>query len=723
MTKSEIQIRYADYFGLIGGLYSPQSVEMIADAVAMADKSLDGLCRYDSTPLLDHSVATAAIVAGEIGLGRNSSIAAILHDAARLGLLNLSEVNTRFGEAPVGIILGMNDISSIRTNADEDQSGNFRDLIISYSSDPRVILLKLADRLEVMRRLEMFPADKRLKKSWESMNLYAQIAHKLGLYNIKSELEDLAFRYIEPVAYDEISRKLAENENLREELIAKVLAPITRRLDETGIKYHTKSRTKSVYSVWRKMQRQGVPFEEIFDIFAVRIIIDCPAEQEKMLCWSTFSIITDFYTPNPERMRDWISIPKSNGYESLHTTVWAFDHWVEIQIRSERMDEVAERGIAAHWRYKGVKGGGISHEEWLARLRELMEESVDKSAVVKKFDTRLSSNEVFVFTPKGDLRKLPEGATVLDFAFDIHSSVGCACVGAKVNDRNVSIREPLHNGDIVSVLTSKSQRPKADWLNIVVTSKAKNRIRIHLREEEAKLASLGREELERKLKNWKLSITLDDAVAVLCRYYKIKTGIEIYGRIVEQKLDLTDVKEVIQRHLAGDVDAPIVPKSRTEQKKEHEVESSEALVLGEGVHGLGYKFARCCNPIFGDDVFGFITVGGGTTIHRNDCPNAKRLREMYPYRIMAARWKGSTGSGSFLASIRVVAEDSTGMLNRLTESIGALGVNIRSMSIAPMRDNLIAGAINIEVSSSSSADMVAFNLLKIGGVRKAYRVK
>lgn len=721
MQTGEKEKRYADFFGMAERLFSPHSAELIGRALDMADAALSDQKRYDGSPLLDHSVACATIVAEEIGLGRNSVVAAVLHDAARLELINLAEVNKLFGEAPVGIILGMNNISSIHTKVAEEQIDNFRDLIISYSTDPRVILLKLADRLEVMRRLDMFPTDKQLQKSWESMNLYAQIAHKLGLYNIKSELEDLAFRHIEPAAHAEISRKLAEGAEKRAELIDNVLAPVEMKLRESGIAYHIKSRTKSIYSIWRKMQRQGVPFEEVFDIFAIRIIIDCPEEKEKLLCWNVFSIVTDFYTPNPERMRDWISIPKSNGYESLHTTVWAFDNWVEIQIRSERMDAVAERGIAAHWRYKGVSGGGISHEQWLARLRELIEESSDKSGIARKFNTRLSSGEVFVFTPKGDLRKLPEGATVLDFAFDIHTSVGAGCVGARIGERNVSIKEPLRNGDIVTVLTSKNQRPKADWLNIAVTGKARSRIKAYLREEEAKLANLGREVLERKLKNWKLSIAIDDAVAVLCRYYKLKTGMELYGRIVAEKLDAADIKEVITRHLAGD-DTPQPPKQRTEQVAKSKEDSGEALIIGESVKGLDYKLARCCNPIFGDEVFGFTTVSAGITIHRRNCPNAKRLREMFPYRVIEARWRSTTAGGNFIASIRVVADDTTGMLNRLTETIDSLGVNIRSVSMAPTRDGQIGGLINIEVGTSNMADMVAFNLQKIGGVHKAYRV-
>ena len=702
--------------------FSEHSVGLIERALGMATEALEGRVRYNGAPLVEHSIATARIVACEIGLGRNSVVAALLHDAARMELVSLAEINTLFGEAPVGIILGMNDISSIRTKTDKDQIDDFRDLIISYSADPRVILLKLADRLEVMRNIDIFPADKQMRKSWESMNLYAQIAHKLGLYNIKSELEEISFAHIEPKAYAEIKQKLAESAERREALIADTLAPIEKKMKESGIRYHLKSRTKSVYSIWRKMQKQKVPFEEVFDIFAIRIIIECEREQEKMLCWNVYSIVTDFYTPNPNRMRDWISIPKSNGYESLHATVSAFGEWVEIQIRTERMDEVAERGIAAHWRYKGVGGGSISHEEWLARLREIMEESDDKSGLCNRLDAYATNREVFVFTPKGDIRKLPEGATVLDFAFDIHTSVGAGCVGAKIGDRNVSIKEPLKNGDIVTILTSKNQKPKSDWLSVVVTSKARSRIKAYLREEESKLARLGREELERKLKNWKLTISIDDAVAVLCKHYKVRTGMEFYGRIVDEKVDMVEVKEIISRHLSGE-EAPQAPTTiKPISQPKEESRSSEELVLGDEVHGLEWHTARCCNPIFGDEVFGFTTITKGVTIHRTDCPNARRLHEQYPYRIIAARWKGEQSKGRFIASIRVVADDRGGLLNQITETVGALGISIRSIALAPMRDNQLGGTINVEVPSSSVADMVTYAIQRLDGVKRAYRV-
>ena len=483
--------RYDGLRALVRANFSETTQQFVDQALEYAAGKLDGVCRYDGTPMLDHAVAVATIVISEVGLGRNSTVSTILHDVVRLAHKQLpaeeflaltEEIRSRFGEQVVGITMGLANISELKLKASKEQADNFRDLIVSYSEDPRVILIKLADRLEVMRSLEMFPREKWRKKSWESMNLYAQIAHKLGLYGIKSELEDIALKYLEPKDYEHITTKLEESADERRAFIARFLEPITERLDRSGLKYHVKSRTKSIFSIWSKMHKQHVPFEGVYDIFAIRIIIDCPEEEEKRLCWTVYSVVTDFYTPNPNRMRDWISIPKSNGYESLHTTVSAEGRWVEVQIRTERMDAVAERGIAAHWRYKGVKQGAQTSEQWLGRLRELMEDTTHSLA--QRFDAKPASGEIFVFTPNGDLRKLPEGATLLDFAFDIHTNLGATCSGGKVNQRAVSIREPLHNGDIVEILTQKNQTPKSDWLSFVVTPKARNKIKSYLREEQ-----------------------------------------------------------------------------------------------------------------------------------------------------------------------------------------------------------------------------------------------
>lgn len=710
---------YRPFLETARSIFDDEVYALVHEALRLAVDRLKGMARHDGTPLVAHSINTAMIVIREVGLGRNSTISTLLHDVVRLQLMDVYKIGNRFGEQCVGILQGLCNISDVDPKVANDQIDNFRELIVSYSTDPRVILIKLADRLEVMRILDIFPEQKRKKKSWESLNLYAQIAHKLGLYNIKSELEDIALKYLEPADYAYIEKRIAETAAEREQFIRGFVRPIEEKMRAQGIRYHLKSRTKSIYSIWRKMKRMRIGFDEVYDLFAIRIIIDCPREQEKAQCWSIYSIVTDFYTPNPDRMRDWISIPKSNGYESLHTTVVTdTGRWVEIQIRSERMDEIAERGVAAHWRYKGVKGGGLGTEQWFSKLREIMETTQTQS-LAEKFDAKLSSGEVFVFTPNGDLRKLSEGATVLDFAFDIHSGLGMTCVGGKVNHRNVSLREVLHNGDIVEILTSKQQKPKTDWLNIVTTAKARSRIKAYMREQQAQAASLGREELERKIKNWKLSVTMDDAVMVLCKYYKLKTGTELYGQIAQQKIVLADIKEVLTRYLSDSLDErPVreVPVTKVS------VESDDALIIDESLSNIEYKLAKCCNPIFGDEIFGFTTVSGGITIHRQDCPNAQRLKERYPYRVLPARWQAEGAKGAFRAAIRIQADDLTGLVNKIAEVINRdLKINIRSMSLNSSGGTL-SGLINIEVTSTQVVDAVIYSLMRIKGVQKVFRV-
>ena len=710
---------YRPFLETARSIFDDEVYALVHEALRLAVDRLKGMARHDGTPLVAHSINTAMIVIREVGLGRNSTISTLLHDVVRLQLMDVYKIGNRFGEQCVGILQGLCNISDVDPKVANDQIDNFRELIVSYSTDPRVILIKLADRLEVMRILDIFPEQKRKKKSWESLNLYAQIAHKLGLYNIKSELEDIALKYLEPADYAYIEKRIAETAAEREQFIRGFVRPIEEKMRAQGIRYHLKSRTKSIYSIWRKMKRMRIGFDEVYDLFAIRIIIDCPREQEKAQCWSIYSIVTDFYTPNPDRMRDWISIPKSNGYESLHTTVVTdTGRWVEIQIRSERMDEIAERGVAAHWRYKGVKGGGLGTEQWFSKLREIMETTQTQS-LAEKFDAKLSSGEVFVFTPNGDLRKLSEGATVLDFAFDIHSGLGMTCVGGKVNHRNVSLREVLHNGDIVEILTSKQQKPKADWLNIVTTAKARSRIKAYMREQQAQAASLGREELERKIKNWKLSVTMDDAVMVLCKYYKLKTGTELYGQIAQQKIVLADIKELLTRYLSDSHDErPVreVPVTKVS------VESDDALIIDESLSNIEYKLAKCCNPIFGDEIFGFTTVSGGITIHRQDCPNAQRLKERYPYRVLPARWQAEGAKGAFRAAIRIQADDLTGLVNKIAEVINRdLKINIRSMSLNSSGGTL-SGLINIEVTSTQVVDAVIYSLMRIKGVQKVFRV-
>ena len=731
--------RYKDLRDIVRNSFSERTQTMVDHALQFAAKELEGITRYDGSPMLDHGCAVAHIVVERIGLGRNSTIAAIIHDVVRIASQEHSErlaqlrtdICRDYGDEVWGIALALAKISDIKLKASKEQASDFRDMIVSYSEDPRVILIKLADRLEVMRSLAMFPEKKRLKKSWESMNLYAEIAHKLGLYSLKSELEDLSLSHIEPEAYRNIVEQLKESEAERRAFIEEFLRPVRQRLDTEGIKYHIKSRTKSVFSIFQKMRKQKVSFKGVYDIFALRIIIDTPPEREKSQCWIVYSIVTDLYTPNPERMRDWISIPKSNGYESLHSTVKTADNrWVEVQIRTERMDEIAERGIAAHWRYKGVKQGGMGAEEWLNRLRQLLEDTTSET-IAHRFEAKPAQGEIFVFTPSGDIRKLPEGATVLDFAFDIHTNIGSSCVGGKIGGRVVPIKEQLRNGDICEVLTRRDQTPKADWLSICVTSKARSRIRIYLREQRQKHARLGREELERKIKNWKIDTSIDEAVSYLCKHFKQRRGIDLYMLIADAKVDMMEVKDVLTRWLSGAVDeerrqaAAEVEERKLrlrEERGEESTQRSDALVIDDSINNIEYKLGKCCNPIKGDDIFGFVTINAGITIHRSDCPNARRMRERYPYRVIDARWREGA-QGAFRITVGISAVDLPGLATTIMDVASKeLKLSVRGINFKPKGDGMATAELSVEVPSAGVTDMLLHSLRRIKGVRNVYRI-
>ena len=732
--------RYNDFREYVASNYSVTTQEMVDRAILFAAERMEGITRYDGSPMLDHDIAVARIVAEEIGLGRNSIVGSIIHDVVRIAVQqhpeDIEELSTtirqEFGEEVLGITLALSKISNIKLKRSKEQASDFRDMIVSYSEDPRVILIKLGDRLEVMRTLDIFPEKKRLAKSWESLNLYAEIAHKLGLYSIKSALEDLSLKYIEPTAYNDIVQQLKESEAERMAFIEEFIAPVRRLLDADGIKYHIKSRTKSVFSIYQKMKKQKVDFKGVYDIFALRIIIDCEPEQEKRLCWTVFSHVTSLYVPNPKRMRDWISIPKSNGYESLHATVMTSEgRWVEVQIRTERMDEVAERGIAAHWRYKGVKQGGMGADEWLGRLRELLEDTTSE-AIAHRFEAKPSAGEIFVFTPSGDIRKLPEGATVLDFAFDIHTSLGGICVGGKIGSKVVPIKEQLKNGDICEVLTRKDQTPKADWLNFCITQRARSKIRAYLREEQQKHARLGREELERKIKNWKLDTTIDEAVSYLCKHFKIKRGNELYLAIADQKIEISMVKDILNHWLSGQADeerrqaaADVEERKlrlREEREEQQPPQSNDALVIDERISNIEYKLGRCCNPIKGDDIFGFVTINAGITIHRSDCPNARRMRERYPYRVIEARWRAGA-EGAFRITVAISSADIPGLATSIMDVASKeLKLSVRGINYTPKGDGTASAQLIVEVPSIGVVDMLLHSLRRIKGVKNVYRM-
>ena len=699
----------------------------IKRAFFLAKEAHQGVRRRSGEPYLLHPIAVAKIVIEEIGLGVKSVVAALLHDVVEDTEYTVEDMERIFGPKIASMVDGLTKMSGVFNAETSEQAEYFRKVLLTLSDDVRVILIKIADRLHNMRTLRAMPMNKQIKITGETIYLFAPLAYRLGLYSIKSELEDLCMKYRFPQQYAEITQKLNETEASRQEFISKFNAPIIAGLNRDNINYEISGRVKSVYSIWSKMQRKQIPFEEIYDLFAIRIVFKpLPFPSEKTQCWQGYSTITDIYTPKPDRLRDWISMPKANGYEALHSTVMGPDGvWVEVQIRTERMDAVAERGIAAHWRYKGVNQGAQTSEMWLGRLRELLEDTTHSLA--QRFDAKPASGEIFVFTPNGDLRKLPEGASLLDFAFDIHTSLGSTCVGGKVNNRTVSIREQLHNGDIVEILTQKNQTPKSDWLNFVVTSKARNKIKSYLREEQAKHTRMGREELERKLKNWKFTLTIDEAVAYLVKYFKVRTGTEVYALIATQKVDLGTIKEILARHISGEADEQRrAAAAEAERNKVHNVREStapqDALVIDDDISKIQYKLAKCCNPIKGDDVFGFVTINSGITIHRNDCPNAKRMRENYPYRVIEARWR-STAEGAFRVSIRIVAADTTGMANHITEVISRdLKLNIRSINFSSLANGCIGGTVSVEVPGAGVVDTLIHSIMRIKGVQRAFRI-
>ena len=601
------------------------------------------------SPVL-HALSVARIVAGEMHLGVSATIAAIMHDATGSPEITDKWVTENFGPQVAGILNGIRKINAVEIRSTVSQAEGFRKLLMSLADDVRVILIKLAERLDEMRNLEEAVETVKLQIASESYFLYAPLAHRLGLYNLKSEMEDLSMKYLEPSDYIHIEARLRQTSSSRNRLIKEFTTPVREKLDNLKLSYIIKSRTKSVHSIWQKMKKQGVDFEEVYDIFAVRIIIDSNTDREKADCWQVYSLITDIYQPNPSRMRDWISVPKSNGYESLHTTVIGpRGKWVEVQIRSSRMDEIAEKGLAAHYLYKGVKGEKGGPEAWLMKMKELLESSTgEDDTLIDQVKSGLYSDEVFVFTPKGELRQLPAGATILDFAFDIHTEVGSKCVGAKVNGRNVTLKYILKNGDQVAVITAKNQKPNRDWLSIVITGKARTRIRQALNEDRVAAASEGKEIMMRRMKNWKIPYT-DTAINTLLDRYNLKNAQDLYVRISTEDIDLLELKE----HLLSLTGEPAKPQADVHSINDRVPAKvgvpthTDYLIIENRVEGIDYKLAKCCNPVYGDSVFGFVTIAEGIKIHRTACPNAANMISRYPYRIVPARWTESAHSHAF----------------------------------------------------------------------------
>ena len=667
-----------------------------------------------------HALSVARIIAGEMGLGLTSIITALLHDSYNNLSITPKQLEKEFGNKVVEILNGFARVTSIDSMQSSYQAENFRKLLLSLADDVRVILIKLIERLEYMRNLDNAPEKDRMPLASETYFLYAPLAHRLGYYNIKSEMEDLSVKYLEPDQYTYVDCRMKQTTASRNKLIRDFSAPLKEKLEKQGFKFTIKSRTKSIHSIMLKMKKQGVEFEEVYDLFAVRIIIDSPEENEKPDCWRAYSVVTDLYQPNPSRLRDWISVPKSNGYESLHTTVVGpRGKWVEVQIRSTRMDEIAENGLAAHFKYKGIKGeGGL--DSWLSKMREILESpEKEDNAFLDQVRSGLYTDEVFVFTPKGDLRQLAAGATVLDFAFDIHTDVGASCVGGKVNGKNVTIRYVLQNGDHVSIIKSKNQKPKQDWLSFVVTTKAKTKIKQVLNEEKTKAAAEGKEILMRRMKNWKI-VYGDTLIQKLLNYYTLKTAQDLYYLIATEKLELLQIKEVLlkEESIEENPPVPVLPEKVT--KEQADLQISDYLIIEDRVEGLDYKFSKCCNPVFGDSVFGFVTISEGIKIHRTGCPNAHNMMARYPYRVIAARWSKAKSSLSFIATIKIAGIEDVGMVNKIADVIAGQKAVVRSFNYN-MADGMFEGILNIMIPNSDVLHGIMRRIQGLKGILKVSR--
>ena len=706
---------------------------LVEKAYNVAAEALAGKTRENGKPFLEHPENVALIATDEIGLPAECAAAVFLHEAMRMGSCHPEQsegsVLSGFPDDVVKMVEGLNKISTIKPKDTRLEAESYKKLIVQYSTDPRVTVLKIADRLEVMRNLDVFPKSSRDNKILETLMLYIPLAHQLGLYNIKREMEDIYFRYTEPVEYRAITNKLKATERDRERLMMEFIQPLKQELSDEGIKYKLKIRTKAAYSIWTKMRKQKVPFEGVFDVFAIRFIIDCEPDPkiEKDLCWKVFSYVTKEYEQDTNRLRDWITNPKPNGYESLHITVKnRRGAYLEVQIRTRRMDEEAENGQASHWSYKGVL-----HEEqmdkWLTSVRYALEHPGDGSPVDLP---EPPSREIFVFTPSGELRILSAGATVLDFAFNIHTGLGVKCTGGRVNGKAVSIREKLKTGDVVEIMSGKNQRPSPDWLNFVVTSKAKSRIKRELDEEEYKKAAAGRELLGRRLKNWKLEFP-DDMIAEYLKKIRYTTQNSFYAAVADSIIDVNDVKTFIQDHdkaaaLAVDA-AKEAEAARIEARSgawEGRSASDDILVLNaKDLKGLDYKMAKCCHPVFGDDVFGFVTRTEGIKIHRISCPNAARLISTYPYRIQKVRWAESPSGGSFQGTLKVVTGIEPSVIGRITEVVGSFKASLRSFNVSEnYRNGTYEITMRISVPSNMELDKVISQIKNLRHVVKVTRV-
>ena len=725
MEKREFLQVYRDFMSVEGRKIDPKYMTRLKNDIrrftAEHDVTLEALAK---------SMRTAMIAHREISLGHHSIEAILLYTLIYKTGTPISYVAENYGDTTAMLVEGLTKVYDLYNRRVAVESENFRKLLISFAQDVRVIMIMIVERLDTMRNLQHYSEPEQQEIAREVSYLYAPLAHRMGLYGIKTELEDLSLKFTSREIYKEIATKLNETKRSRDAYIKKFIEPVKARLEAEGLKFSIKGRTKSIHSIWNKIRKQQVPFEKVYDLFAIRIIIDCPVEREKSACWQAFSVVTDMYTANTKRLRDWISVPKSNGYESLHVTVMGPEgKWVEVQIRTERMDEVAEKGVAAHWKYKGGKSDSAQMDEWLKNLRDMLEqgggEDEDGAEVMNEFKMQLYDDDVFVFTPKGDLHQLHRGATVLDFAFGIHTKIGSQCMGAIVNGKHVSFKYELQNGDQVEVLTSPTQTPRADWLNWTKTSKARSRIKQALKEAEHREAENGRETLLRRLKNWKLEF--DDSL--IGRAYKklgYKTLSDFYVAINQEKVNLLQLRDWLTEGFEAQEQQPMTPRSADGFEQETELQritaKDDALVIDRNLKNVDYTLARCCNPIYGDEIFGFVSVSGGIKIHKKDCPNAPQLISRFGYRIVNARWAGGSTGGEYTTTIRIIGRDDIGIVTNITSVISKeQGINMRSISV-DSNAGLFEGTITLVVRQASQLEALFKKLHTIKGVKQIFRV-
>jgi len=729
--EQERKLILREYRSLLRSLklkLKPGDKDLLRVAFEMAADAHRTMRRKSGEPYILHPLAVSTICVEEIGLGVRSSICALLHDTVEDTDITLEDVEREFGNEIARIVDGLTKISNVIDVNASAQAENFKKILLTLTDDPRVILIKLADRLHNMRTLESMKREKQLKIASETVYVYAPLAHRMGLYNIKTEMEDLAMKYMEPETYKEIARKLAETKRERTKYINEFIRPIKEKLEKGHFNFEIQGRPKSIHSISNKIKKKGVSFEEVYDLFAIRIILDSPPEKEKEDCWKVYSMITDEYTPSPERLRDWLSNPKSNGYEALHTTVMGPQgRWVEVQIRTKRMNEIAEKGLAAHWKYKEGAADESRFDKWFQQIREMIgNQETDSIDFLQDFKTSFLAEEIYVYTPKGDVKMLPVDSTALDFAFSIHSAIGVKTIGAKVNHKLVPISHKLRSGDQVEIITSSKQQPSEDWLSFVVTAKARGRIKDALKEEKKKVADEGKYTLQRKLEGVGASMQQPN-IDELVQHYKLSSNLELFYQIAIKNIDLKELKDF---KVTGDrIEAPKPLKPVTEHKHDNlpsqlahnnNKKDAELIIFGESSDKIVYNLANCCKPIPGDDVFGFVTTGKGLTIHRTNCPNATKLLSNYGHRVVKTKW-AKNKEISFLTGVKIVGMDDVGVVNKITMLIsGELRVNIAALTIEA-REGLFEGNIRLYVHDKEELDHLVQSLRALPGIESVER--